>query len=66
MSRSAPTREEFSRMRWKCTYEEYIACYCPDCNMPDCKHRECYRRVPTIDGGLALCPNLATLKNKGE
>lgn len=27
----------------------------------DCIHRGAYRRVPEIDGGLGLCPNL-----KGE
>lgn len=27
----------------------------------DCIHRNAYRRVPEIDGGLGLCPNL-----KGE
>lgn len=43
---------------WKCSYEEYIRCYCPDCAIKDtCKHRECFRRVPFIDGGLNLCPN---------
>ena len=24
----------------------------------DCIHRGAYRRVPEIDGGLRLCPNL--------
>ena len=27
----------------------------------DCIHRDAYRRLPEIDGGLGLCPNL-----KGE
>ena len=27
----------------------------------DCIHRNAYRRLPEIDGGLGLCPNL-----KGE
>lgn len=60
----APTREEFNRMAWRCTYEEYIAMYCPECDKEDCKHRECFRRVPVIDGGLALCPNLKTVKEE--
>ncbi len=54
-----PTREEFERMAWQCTYEEYCACYCPDCKEENCPHREAYRRVPLIDGGLALCPHLS-------
>lgn len=27
----------------------------------ECPHRDAYRRLPEIDGGLGLCPNL-----KGE
>ena len=26
-----------------------------------CPHRDAFRRVPLIDGGLALCPNLRGL-----
>lgn len=52
------TREEFAKTYWQCTYEEYMACYCPECDNENCIHRNCYRRVPEIDGGLALCPNL--------
>ena len=37
------TREQFEKWDWKCSYEEYVACYCPDCNAKDCKHREAYR-----------------------
>ena len=43
------------------SYEEYKACYCPECNNKDCIHREAYRRVPSCDGGLGLCPNLNKL-----
>lgn len=57
-ARHAP-REWFEKTNWKCTYEDYLKCYCPDCEKQDtCKHSGCYRRVPEIDGGLALCPNL--------
>lgn len=52
-------REKFeSGTSWKMSYEEYKKCYCPDCNREDCVHRESYRRIPRIDGGLALCPRL--------
>lgn len=57
------SRQEFEQTRWKCSYEEYSACYCPDCDMENCKHRECYRRVPVIDGGLGLCPKLKGVKH---
>lgn len=56
------TREQFEKWDWKCSYEEYVACYCPDCDAKDCKHREAYRRVPVIDGGLGLCPRLKEVK----
>ena len=52
------TRKEFDKTAWKCSYEEYCACYCPDCKEEGCPHREAYRRVPTVDGGLGLCWNL--------
>ena len=54
------TEERFKQTNWKMSYEDQ-KCYCPDCNRKDCPHREAYRRVPEIDGGLGLCPNL-----KGE
>jgi len=57
-----PTREWFDTTNWRCTFEEYMACYCPECDKEDCKHRECYRRVPRIDGGLALCPRLKEIE----
>ncbi len=57
------TREEFSKMNWEMTYEEYQKCYCPDCENKNCIHRDAYRRVPEVDGGLGLCLNL---KGKGD
>lgn len=58
------TKEEFSRTNWKMSYEQYQKCYCPECSKKGCQHRNAYRRVPSIDGGLTLCPKLKTaLKN---
>lgn len=58
-TRSIMSREQFeNNTNWRMTYEEYQKCYCPDCDKSNCPHRECYRRVPKIDGGLGLCPNL--------
>lgn len=54
------TREEFeARTNYKMSYEEYVKTYCPDCNNENCIHRNAYRRMPEIDGGLGLCPNLS-------
>lgn len=55
------TRERFAETNWKMSYEEYQKCDCTECKKEDCIHRGTYRRVPEIDGGLGLCPNL-----KGE
>lgn len=52
------TEERFKQTSWKMSYEEYKKCYCPDCKRKDCLHREAFRRVPVIDGGLGVCPNL--------
>ena len=53
------TKTEFENSGWKCSYEEYIACYCPKCDKRDeCIHRDAFRRVPEVDGGLGLCPRL--------
>lgn len=30
----------------------------PECGKTDCIHRDAYRRLPNIDGGLGLCLNL--------
>lgn len=60
--RHAP-RTWFEKTSWKCAYNDYLLCYCPDCeNKETCKHSGCFRRMPEIDGGLGLCPNL---KNGG-
>lgn len=54
------TAEEFkTRTNWKMSYAEYVAC-CRE----SCPHRDAFRRVPFIDGGLALCPNLRGLDAK--
>lgn len=55
------SKERFEQTNYKMSYEEYKRCYCPDCARENCVHREAYRRVPVIDGGLGLCPRL-----KGE
>jgi len=54
------TEREFKeRTNWKMTYEQYKACYCPECEKREnCIHHDAYRRVPEVDGGLGLCPNL--------
>lgn len=53
------TKEHFeNNTNWKMTYEEYQKCDCTQCDNKDCIHRNAYRRVPRIDGGLGLCPNL--------
>lgn len=53
------TREHFeNNTSWKMTYEEYQKSDCTQCDNKDCIHRNAFRRVPRIDGGLGLCPNL--------
>lgn len=53
------TKWEFeNNSHWNMTYEEYQKCYCPDCEREGCPHRQAFRRVPNVDGGLGLCPNL--------
>ena len=53
------TKEEFQKTGWKMTYEEYVACYCPTCDKKaTCLHSGAFRRVPEVDGGLGLCPEL--------
>ena len=51
-------REDYEMSAFECTFEEYKAIQCCNCDMEDCPHRGAYRRVPLIDGGLGLCPNL--------
>lgn len=59
------TAEEFeTRTSWKMSYAEYVACCCERCTRENCPHRDAFRRVPLIDGGLALCPNLRGLNAK--
>lgn len=55
------TEERYKETAYKMSYEEYKKCYCPECKRENCIHRDAYRRLPEIDGGLGLCPNL-----KGE
>ena len=51
------TREHFeNNTNWKMSYEEFQKCDCTQCNNKDCIHRDAFRRVPVIDGGLCLCP----------
>ena len=53
------TREQFENdTSWKMSYEEYKKCDCTQCDKRDCIHRDAFRRMPRIDGGLGLCPNL--------
>ena len=53
------TKEQFeNNTNWKMTFEEYQKCDCTQCDDKDCVHRNAFRRVPVIDGGLGLCPNL--------
>ena len=53
------TKEQFeNNTNWKMTFEEYQKCDCTHCDNNDCVHRNAFRRVPIIDGGLGLCPNL--------
>ena len=60
------TREEFAKTRFHMSYEEYSACDCTKCDKEGCVHRCAYRRVPRIDGGLGICPNLQALKKAHE
>nr|DAV23414.1 MAG TPA: hypothetical protein [Bacteriophage sp.] len=55
------TEERFKETNYKMSYEEYKKCCYHRCMKEDCIHRDAYRRLPEIDGGLGLCPNL-----KGE
>ena len=52
------TEERFKETAYKMSYEEYKKCDCGECNNMHCPHRNAYRRMPEIDGGLGLCPNL--------
>ena len=53
------TKEQFeNNTNYKMSYEEFQKCDCTHCDNKDCVHRNAFRRVPVIDGGLGLCPNL--------
>ena len=53
------TKEHFeNNTNWKMTFEEFQKCDCTCCDKKDCIHRNAFRRVPVIDGGLGLCHNL--------
>lgn len=53
------TKEQFeTQTNYKMSWEEYKLVNCEKCDKKDCIHRNAYRRIPKIDGGLGLCPNL--------
>lgn len=54
------TKEQFeNNTNYKMTFEEYQKCDCTKCSdKKECIHNGAYRRIPKIDGGLGLCPNL--------
>lgn len=52
------TREQFEQTSYQMDFETYTKCDCTKCSRKDCVHRGAYRRMPRIDGGLGLCPNL--------
>ena len=59
------SKTEFGNTGWKCSYEEWAACYCPSCERKDeCIHANAFRRMPEVDGGLGLCPKLKDLKER--
>lgn len=57
------TRERFLQTNWKMSFEEFQTCDCTQCNRK-CIHKEAFRRVPIIDGGLELCSKLKKRKEK--
>lgn len=53
------TEERFKETAYKMSYEEYKKCYCSECDKKEsCIHKDAFRRLPVIDGGLGLCSNL--------
>lgn len=53
------SREQFaSQTAYAMSYDDYVSCYCPDCDKADCLYRNNFERVPEIDGGAGLCPRL--------
>ena len=52
------SEQEFhEKTNYKMSFEEYLLCNCENCK-EDCVHRNAYRRLPKIDGGLSLCKKL--------
>ena len=47
----------YENSNYKMSFEEFCKCDCEACNKK-CIHKDCYRRLPRIDGGLGLCENL--------
>lgn len=61
------TKEHFENNKnWKMTWEEFQKCDCSKCNKENCIHREAFRRVPKVDGGLSLCPNLVPTNKRSD
>lgn len=56
--------EEFrAKTSYKMSFKEYLLCDCTNCQ-ENCVHRDAYRRLPKIDGGLSLCKKLNKDNNK--
>lgn len=61
------TKEQFQiNTNWKMTWEEFQKCDCSKCNKENCIHREAFRRMPRVDGGLSLCPNLIPTNKRSD
>ena len=61
------SKDEFARTGWRMSYEEYQQCDCTECDRKDnCIHKNAYRRIPEIDGGLGLCPRLKEIPKVGK
>ena len=53
------SREQFANTGWIMTYEQYQRCCCSECDLKaECIHRDAYRRIPFVDGGMEMCPRL--------
>ena len=52
------SKERFKLTSYKMSYKEYKLCDCVECKRKNCIHRDAYRRLPRVDGGLGLCLNL--------
>ncbi len=63
------TEERFKETNYKMSYEEYKKCCCSECDKASCIHRDAYRRLPEIDGGLVLCTlniRISMIHGQGE